>query len=706
MKLRFEVASPMRRASFGLALLCGCSEAILRLPDVEGATTVAVVVEGAPRTIAIAAYGPTAPALSLTVASSDDQLSVRYYGPDVALPYGAFTESPADLWARALPRPIHVESRAWSEEVWRILDPDALDPVLLSIESPVACAERGGCFVDADAWTCTTPCPPPPEVVPPEAPRPPVFAPCPEGWAEDLELRACLAPVSACPVGELQLPADAACHAPGPACAGEWAPALDDATTRFVRAGAAAGDGTRARPFATIDEAGAAAVIALARGAHALPARITGRVVGACAAETHLVGTATVTLAAATLEALSIEAPVLRASGAVHLTGVASRGQLTVESGALQLHDVAAFGAVRVSSGATLIGRDVALAHDGAVLDLARTASATIERAQLTGTVSVNGAALTLRGAALRADQRAALILQDATVTLRQLDVAVTGAEVAVDVRGSSVLDASRLWAAAGAEVVRLGEGSAASFVDASMRAVGGRGSSCVTAVEAKLTFDRVRVSGCAGYGVRIGGPTSEVSLQDLVSAAAAFDLVGRPPIVIRRVEATGFGIVRMAVTGADYPWGLELEDVTLHDGALNLRDEGRARIQRLQILGGDGAGFQTEQRIDTPIVEASDLRIEGRRADMDCSRRECIGAAILARGGMTVDRFYFADNTGAGMDAQHADRPSRLRNGVIADQETGIALFGAPTELRALLEGVTLRNVKRVCDPCGEGAP
>ncbi|MCB9649839.1 MAG: hypothetical protein H6730_25085 [Deltaproteobacteria bacterium] len=166
-----------------------------------------------------------------------------------------------------------------------------LEPLLLEVPSRPACIEGGGCLVARpidDVLVCRTPCPEPPEPTPPMPPTPPELGPCLAGWvavppATDDDVPECApwAASSECEAGTAQRPGEATCTPVGAACptSGRFAPGLpDDGSVRFVDSSAApGGTGTRAAPFARLDDALAGAgsstvTVALSVGTHAAPA--------------------------------------------------------------------------------------------------------------------------------------------------------------------------------------------------------------------------------------------------------------------------------------------------------------------------------------------------------------------------------------------------------------------------------------------------
>jgi hypothetical protein len=143
-------------------------------------------------------------------------------------------------------------------------------------------------------------------------PAAPTLTPCPTGWTLKMgDVNTCEPwpddSPQTCPSDSAQFPGDSACTRVGTDCpAGNWLDAYPDGGVRFVLPGAAAGGvGTQQSPFATLDQAVAAAqpgdIIALSKGTHtvnvALPAGIT--VFGACTAQTTVTTLTSTTLQAA-----------------------------------------------------------------------------------------------------------------------------------------------------------------------------------------------------------------------------------------------------------------------------------------------------------------------------------------------------------------------------------------------------------------------
>jgi hypothetical protein len=181
----------------------------------------------------------------------------------------------------------------------------------------VDAADDGGFDVPMPAPPVLTPCPEGWVEVPPDEPDgvttcdpwpdggPAVLTPCPDGWREVTDPETGTVACDPWPesgyeectaVDEAHFPGEPGCVRVGTACApgDDWATDLPgDRPIRYVLAGApAGGDGTRASPFGTIQEAMSGApsgtVVALSKGTFdevvVLPAGVT--LWGACVAET------------------------------------------------------------------------------------------------------------------------------------------------------------------------------------------------------------------------------------------------------------------------------------------------------------------------------------------------------------------------------------------------------------------------------------
>jgi hypothetical protein len=168
------------------------------------------------------------------------------------------------------------------------------------------CVAAGGCFdnpsaKDSAPFACSIPCANDP-VAPPEPPaptNPPLFAPCRAGWGQDpADEGACAPPARiACAGSTVQWIDTATCAAIDPPCADHSFAAGLPAGAIYVDPRAAGGDGSRQRPFSSIDIAVASstgsAIIALSGDPHALgqPTSLSGRditVWGACVDKTKV----------------------------------------------------------------------------------------------------------------------------------------------------------------------------------------------------------------------------------------------------------------------------------------------------------------------------------------------------------------------------------------------------------------------------------
>ncbi len=197
---------------------------------------------------------------------------------------------------------------------------------------------------------------------------PPVaITPCPDGWHEEAGDVTTCAPYlpagpDACAVGEAHFPGEPGCRPIGDPCpAGTFADTLPtDGPVVYVDAAAApGGDGSLASPYAALNEVGwlslaAGTTVALARGVYpgTVPLKAGVRVVGACVAETHLVGVDAPVLGVVTVTSAGEPAELRN----VAIEG-ASQGGVYVDLGhAITLDGVAIDGVTRVGIGGTDAG--------------------------------------------------------------------------------------------------------------------------------------------------------------------------------------------------------------------------------------------------------------------------------------------------------------------------------------------------------------
>ncbi|MCC7541245.1 MAG: right-handed parallel beta-helix repeat-containing protein [Deltaproteobacteria bacterium] len=234
----------------------------------------------------------------------------------------------------------------------------------------------------------------------------PAMTPCPVGWREvgSGRERAC-APYptegpATCSAGEAHFPGEPGCTVVGEACGtGTWAAAIpSDRPAVFVDDDAApGGDGTRERPFRTIEEgvnaSVAAGVIAIARGTYLESVRIpSGRTLwGACAAQTTIASGSASSTAGVITSLTDGELRDVTVGASARIGVLARSGARLVVRGVI-VEGVDEFG-VYVTGGAELDARDVvirdvttrATGRLGRGLNVAEGARATVSRALVEG---------------------------------------------------------------------------------------------------------------------------------------------------------------------------------------------------------------------------------------------------------------------------------------------------------------------------------
>lgn len=713
---RVEPAARVRPVLLLAGSLAACAPGPLRMPDVEAAA-VAMVMEGEPRTAVLASYAVDQPALVTPERDTDETLHLLFFAQPLealGLVAGTYAQAAAGPWTRELPAAQAVYEGRWSADEWRSIDGAQVLPFSLPLESPVACAERGGCLVDPLASQCTVPCPTPPEPAPPAGPRPLAYLPCPAGWVDDAAAQACRpwsTPPEPCAAGQLQLPGEASCRAPGEACALDWAAGLDDATTTFVRPGAGSGAGTRASPVATLAEALAVGrpTVALTAGTFVLPATLAGvRVVGACAASTRLTSTVPLVLGPdAALEAVAIAAPALEVSGAGRLRAVDWRGSTTV-GGALTLDDSLS-GPITMGEGGRVLVQRSRVSGAPAAIAATRTASITVRDALIEGALTATSAAITVRASVLRGGDGPVLALTGSTLDLDAALVVPRARQAPLLTTGLSSVQVRRLVVSGRPGSVLIEVGGRAELQDCRFDQTT-EPSTVLVAREATLIVRRTSLAPGFGRVVWVEGQGSSAIIEDLAMPELTFgglDISAGGGIQLRRLDAVGDIVVRLhEPRGVTRPWLLEIEDLKTSNGLMLVRGAGKVRIDRWYARTPPGTALILRDGPQPPLVEATDVRIETARPAVLCgSDPLCSGAGIyIEDGSIDVERFHISGNLGPAVTVQHLAGPVRLARGVIADQAVGIALHG-DTEahhLRSLLESVVLRGVDRVCDPCG----
>lgn len=700
-----------------LALEVGCAPAPLLLPDATEIGTVGVLVDGAPRTLHLAPFDAETAAVPLLEAEAEGTLYALYFPRAYVMPHGAFTESGTEPWSRPLPPPERALQRAWSDGAWTQVSSEALPPFALGVESPIACAARGGCYQDEHARACTVPCPPAPEPEPVAPPVPPRYQPCPFGWTDDAELAACHGPSAPCPPDQRRSAGEAACRAPGPPpppSGDEWPLGLDEQRTRFVRAGASGGDGSRAQPWGSLEQALAQApvdvTLALARGSYTLPPQLGGveRIVGRATPDTRLVASATVAMATGlTLSALTLDTPLVRAHGAARVDGVLMTGDLVVDDGELTLFDALIRGRVRVRAGARVVVRDTTLVAPRLALDVDGGASALVEESLLSGGIYARGA-VTVRNSVLRSAGHPALIVQQAEVTLSGVDLDTEGTPIATLVSQAGTLRGARVLFGTGQTGLDAAPSAQVTLED-TVFAGGSRTvtSRAVHGFDTQITLRRVRVEEPYSNAVELDGAASQLTLEDFTttsSRAGALDIIAGLQIAIRRAEIHGFNVFKLLnPRGMSLPWSLDAEDLRLEDGMIRLRGANNARFTRLRTLGGRGVALMSEATPDPPTLDLRDVHISGSVTPQECGFRAiCSGAGIQALGPLTLERYRMEGNAGPAVAVIDPPERTVVRSGVIAHQRAALALDGEREALWAMMIGLRLEAVPFACDPCG----
>lgn len=708
----------MRCSALVIVIVGGCAPEPLHLPDAAEIGTVGVLVDGARRTLHLAPFDADTAALPLLEGEAEGTLYALYFPRSYAMPRGTFTEGDSPRWSRPLPPPQQALVRGWNDAAWAQLPAESAPAFDLAVESPIECAERGGCYEDDFARACTVPCPPPPQPEPVAPPQPPRYQPCPFGWTDDPALRACHGPTAPCPAEQRRSAGEASCRPPGPPApplAEDWPRGLDEQQTRFVRAGALGGDGSRAQPWGSLEQAlgGAPAdvTLALARGTYTLPPELggVGRILGMSSAETRLVASATVSAGPGlTLAALTLETPLLRTDGTTRLDGVRVTGALVVDDGELTLFDVLAEGRVRVRGG-HLVVRDTWLVAPLLALDVDRGGSALVEESSLRGGLYARGA-VTVRDSVLRSTGHPALIVQQAEVVLSGVDLDADDTMIATVVAPAGTLSGSRVIFGPGQTAIDAAPSAQVSIEDV-VFAGGSRtlSSRALHGFDTQVTLRRARVEAPYNIAIELDGAASQLTLEDFSttsSRAGALDIIAGLQIALRRVEIHGFNVFKLLnPRGMSLPWSLDAEDVRLEDGLIRLRGANNARFTRLRAVGGRGVALMSEATPDPPTLDLSDIHISGSITPQECGFRAiCSGSGVQATGPITLERYRLEGNSGPAIAI--IDPPSQavlVRSGVVANQRVAVALDGPPERLWSMMIGLRLDQVPFACDPCGE---
>lgn len=699
----------------GLLGLVACAPAPQSLPEQDDVGTVGVLVDGTQRRLYLAPYDPASPAVPLVEGDTDGALYALYFPRAYALPTGEFVELTSQPWTRPLPTAPRALRRGWGDESWSDVPPESVPAFPMALESPVACAKRGGCYADELSRVCAVPCPTPPEPAPPAPPEPPRYQPCPAGWTDDPALYRCAAPL-ACGPGLLFDAAALRCRAPGPEAVGaaEWPAGLDEPRTRFVRAGAVGGDGSRAAPWGRLAEAlaqaPAGATLALSPGVHELPAALAGghRVLGVSSAQTRLVATTTVALDGLTLEALTLDVPHVRARGVVRLAGVRALGSLTADAGELTLAEVVADARVRARAGAAVFVRDAVLAAPRRALEIGGGASGAVQRSALVGGIRADGP-ITVRDSVLRNVGGPALVVAQAEAQLVGVDLDVELTSHTLLLQEASRLTGQRVSFGGGEECIDASPGSVIVLEDSVV--VGDPVVTKLVAIrgfDTRMTLRRVRVGGGFGRAMELDGLGSRLTLEDYVSTSTdtgGLYIATQPPVLLRRARLTQFNSFKALAAPPDTsPWALDAEDVRVDTGVVSVRGDYPVHLERLAVSTSRGVAVVAESTPFAPLLDLADVHIEGAFVPADCDPRSvCTGVGILTLGGLRMERFLIRDTFGPGIVVVDAAVEAHAQAGVIADQRTALAVEGSREALWSLLLGVVLQDVEFVCGPCGD---
>lgn len=540
------------------------------------------------------------------------------------------------------------------------------DRTLRELRFPVPedelCARGEGC-VTADpaargARWCA-PCDAPPPTAP-APPRPPEPGECGEGWAlaavggadDTAELRAvqlCDAPTDDCADLAQRHEARRGCvdlGSPCPSAATPWATPPSGRVRWVSPTGRADGAGDAAAPWSlahALEAAEPDEVLLLARGEYSLTpdTRLTraSRWVGACAAETRVTTTGTLTVAAAVeLDGLRLSSPAL---------ALTPEATLTARSVVLE--------AVAID-----VPANASLALDDAHV-YAPNAGALTVRGQLVATntdlrrvgLQIAGGEVTLRDVQARGGPGLSLT-QGATLTGQRVRLSARGVDAAVEVSaGALLLDSSAITTMGRTQVLRVAAGGSATVTRTWLRGSGGQEAVLVSGAQVtlrdvvtdrtlrvdaggRLDAERVVVARATGYALRVEGAV--LSARDLWVEGGDNGLqLEASQVVIergrfRRLEKQGIAVPgRVEST-------LELTDVTLEQlGGFGI-SANRAEtsiLRRVAVRGAAGAGLVADE-LTPHEVHVEDLEIVGVTAAQspdDCEGASCTGVGLKLPG-------------------------------------------------------------------------
>lgn len=683
-----------------------CS-APIRVPAVDGARTVVLVVEAA-GTVRAYAQDPDAPgdAVRVPLGADTERLTALLFprAPTaLQLEPGELALALDPDGGRPLPRgaTIFEASAAAGLEAWT--QTETPSPAVRALRIPreplESCAGRGGCVPDPAEGICV-PCAEPSPIRPPSferEPTPPRLEACP--WRRR-ELIGAVSPVRtttvcdpepeagplSCP-GALALPGADRCAAVGRACGARFADVPDGAI--FVDATQAApGDGTRGAPFSTLAAALSAApsgaTVALAPGTYAAvsgwPDRVA--VVGSCASGTQLVGSIeaagalsltelTLTGSATVGGALSLDA--VRVGGAVAALGPS----LTVRGGAIR--GPLRFGAPAEAGGGIGPGERVLAARGSELAEvvlLGSSVTATVSDTRLRGELTAGeGAALSLSRVVLHGG------LTGDGASVRGQDVRLLGR---TQLRGGR-LGLTRVF---GSAPLGVEGGARVELSDAVFQyTLGPPGAVLTVGPRAELHVARAVFVG-AGL---IQSPDTTVRGVDLAILAIPG---GSPGVLSAGGPLTLERVLIEDLLGAGMNLSGEGGEVSLRDvrfarcgDAIRLSSERPTTLERAVVAESRGRGLAVGDNGFAPSLTLRDVHVAGVEPAL-CSDMNCPIAGLSLRGGSLFgERVWVSGSMGSGLLI--AAPNMTLVDARVEDNAVGIALSTPRFDLARVLGAV-----------------
>jgi hypothetical protein len=555
--------------------------------------------------------------------------------------------------------------------VWSDAEARRGDRALRELRFPVPegelCARGDGCVAADPAapgarWCAPCTAPPP---TAPTPPRPPEPGACGEGWSlaavggadDTAELRAvqlCDAPTDDCADLAQRHEARRGCvdlGSPCPSAATPWATPPSGRVRWVSPTGRADGAGDAAAPWSlahALEAAEPDEALLLARGEYSLTpdTRLTRarRWVGACAAETRVTTTGTLTVAAAVeLDGLRLSSPALALTPEATLTArgvVLEAVAIDVPEGASLALDDAHVYAPRAGT-LTVRGRLVAAGTDLRRLGLRITAG----EATLVDVQSRGGAGL--------------ILTQGATLTGTRVRLSARDVAAAVDVSGGALtLEGSAITAMGAMQALRVTAGGTSTVVRTWLRGNGGQGAVSVSGAQltlrdvvadrtlradpgGHLLLERVVVARASGHALRSEGAVLLARDLSVEGGSNGIQLEEGSQVTIerghfRRLQKRGVQVPGQATST------LELTDVTLEQlGGFGISAD-RARtlsLRRVAVRGVAGAALVADARTSRTL-DAEDLDIADvtqARSGADCEGVSCTGVGLRLAGNADV---------------------------------------------------------------------